>query len=164
MNGDDRTSPTPRVVVVGMGSEYRRDDGAGPAVADRVAELRDGVVNIGPIADPLDLLGLWDGAELAVVIDAVHSGAEPGTVRLIEVGAAPKGESGGDPAGTTSTHGIGLAGVLRLARAVGSAPKRVVVVGIEGDDFGQGTGLSPAVDRALPHAARHVMELIEEVE
>jgi hydrogenase maturation protease len=147
-----------------MGSEYRRDDGAGPAVADRVAELRDGVVNIGPIADPLDLLGLWDGAELAVVIDAVHSGAEPGTVRLIEVGAAPKGESGDDPAGTTSTHGIGLAGVLRLARAVGSAPKRVVVVGIEGDDFGQGTGLSPAVDRALPHAARHVMELIEEVE
>ena len=94
----------------------------------------------------------------------MHSGAEPGTVRLIEVGAAPKGESGGDPAGTTSTHGIGLAGVLRLARAVGSAPKRVVVVGIEGDDFGQGTGLSPAVDRALPHAARHVMELIEEVE
>lgn len=164
MNGGDRTSPTPRVVVVGMGSEYRRDDGAGPAVADRVAELRDGVVNIGPIADPLDLLGLWDGAELAVVIDAVHSGAEPGTVRLIEVGAAPKGESGDDPAGTTSTHGIGLAGVLRLARAVGSAPKRVVVVGIEGDDFGQGTGLSPAVDRALPHAARHVMELIEEVE
>jgi hydrogenase maturation protease len=164
VNGGDRTSPTPRVVVVGMGSEYRRDDGAGPAVADRVAELRDGVVNIGPIADPLDLLGLWDGAELAVVIDAVHSGAEPGTVRLIEVGAAPKGESGDDPAGTTSTHGIGLAGVLRLARAVGSAPKRVVVVGIEGDDFGQGTGLSPAVDRALPHAARHVMELIEEVE
>jgi hydrogenase maturation protease len=147
-----------------MGSEYRRDDGAGPAVADRVAELRDGVVNIGPIADPLDLLGLWDGAELAVVIDAVHSGAEPGTVRLIEVGAAPKGEPGGGPAGTTSTHGIGLAGVLRLARAVGSAPKRVVVVGIEGNDFGQGTGLSPAVDRALPHAARHVMELIEEVE
>ena len=99
---------TAKVVVAGFGSEYRRDDGAGPAVADRVAELFDGVANLGPIADPLDLLGLWDGAELAVVIDAVHSGAEPGTVQLIEVGTAPEGESGGDPAGTTSTHGIAI--------------------------------------------------------
>ncbi len=156
------TSET-RVVVVGMGSEYRRDDGAGPAVADRVAARCAGVAGLGPIAEPLDLLGLWDGADLAVVVDAVRSGAAPGTVRLIELvdptGVAPDG----DPAGTTSTHGIGLAGVLRLARAVGTAPARVVVVGIEGDDFGQGVGLSPAVGRAVPLAAHQVMELIEEV-
>jgi len=35
-------------------------------------------------------------------------------------------------------------------------------VGIEGQDFSQGTGLSPAVDRAVEHAARHVAELIGE--
>jgi len=152
-----------RVVVVGMGSEYRRDDGAGPAVAHRVAGHCAGVAALGPIAEPLDLLGLWDGADLAVVVDAVRSGAEPGTVRVIELAAEPERARADDPPGTTSTHGIGLAGVLRLARAVGRAPARVVVVGIEGADFGQGTGLSPAVDRAVPHAARHVMELIEEV-
>ena len=64
---------------------------------------------------------------------------------------------------STSTHGIGLAGVLRLARAVGHAPGRVVVVGIEGDDFGRGPGLSPAVDAAVPGAVRRVVELISEV-
>ena len=158
------TAPGRRVVVAGMGSEYRRDDGAGPAVVDRVAGLLDGMVVLGPFADPLDLLGLWDDADLAVVVDAVQSGAAPGTVQLLELdpdGSGP-GPVGG-PSGTTSTHGIGLAGVFRLARAVGNAPRRVVVVGIEGQEFGSGTGLSPAVEGAVAHAARHVVELIGEV-
>jgi hydrogenase maturation protease len=152
----------PRVVVVGIGSAYRRDDGAGVAVAEEVARICPGVIRLGPVAEPLDLLGLWDGADLIVVADAVRSGAEPGTVQVIELsegvgtGAGPDG-----PPGTTSTHGIGLTGVLRLARAVGSAPRRVVVVGIEGGDFGNGTGLSAAVERAVPHAAGHVRELVD---
>ncbi len=151
-------------MVIGMGSEYRRDDGAGPAVADEVARTCTGVDRLGPIAEPLDLLGLWDGADLAVVVDAVRSGADPGTVELIEL-VEPDATDGRplESRGATSTHGIGLAGVLRLSRAVGGAPGRVVVVGIEGDDFSQGMGLTPAVERAVPHAARHVRELIEEV-
>ena len=60
-----------------------------------------------------------------------------------------------------STHGIGLAGVLRLAQAVGNAPRRVVLVGIEGEDFGQGIGLSPAVAKALPEAVSKVLHLLE---
>jgi hydrogenase maturation protease len=121
------------------------------------------VTNLGPIADPLDLLGLWDDADLAVVIDAVRTGAEPGTVRMIELGARPTADAEGPtpPAGS-STHGIGLTGVLRLARAVGRAPRRVVVVGIEGGDFGQGEGLTPEVALAVPHAARHVQDLVME--
>lgn len=147
----------PRVVVAGMGSEYRRDDGAGPAVAEEVTRLVIGVTNLGPLADPLDLLGLWDGAALAVVVDAVRSGDEPGTVRLIDLDETPADGAG---AGPTSTHGISLAGTLRLARAVGNPPRRVVVVGVEGEDFSQGLGLSPAVERAVPAAARAVAELI----
>ena len=136
-----------------MGSEYRRDDGAGPAVADAGRPGNREVTNLGPIADPLDLLGLWDDADLAVVIDAVRTGAEPGTVRLIELGIQPSADpQGPTPSAGSSTHGIGLAGVLRLARAIGRAPERVVVVGIEGRDFGQGEGLTPEVARAVPHA------------
>jgi hypothetical protein len=35
-----------------------------------------------------------------------------------------------------------------------------VVLGVEGQDFGWGTGLSPAVRAAVPLAARRVTELI----
>ncbi|HXQ61664.1 MAG TPA: hydrogenase maturation protease [Acidimicrobiales bacterium] len=155
-----RGGPPPRhrpsVVVAGLGNEYRRDDGAGPAAAARVVSLvtaRD----VGPVVDPLDLLGRWDGADLAVVIDAIRSGSAPGTVRIVDL------ETAVDDHGATSTHGISLSGVWRLAQAVGRAPARVIVVGIEGADFGSGPGLSPAVDAAVPEAVSRVVDLIKEV-
>ena len=153
--------PPARVVVAGLGSEFRRDDGAGPLVAERAVTRAGRGTVIGPLADPLDLLGEWDDADLAVVVDAVHSGRVPGTLTTVELVDGPDGELPGGHRGSSSTHGIGLAGVLRLARAVDRAPRRVVVVGIEGDDFGQGTGLSPAVQAAVPAAVSCVADLIE---
>lgn len=161
-----------RVVVAGLGSEHRRDDGSGPIVATRAVEATGTATDVGPLSDPLDLLGRWDGADLAIVVDAVRSGAEPGTVHVVDLDArgAPTGpgtpRSGdpdaGDAVALTSTHGIGLAGALRLARITGHAPRRVVVVGIEGEDFGMGCGLSQAVEAAVPRAVRRVTALIEE--
>ncbi len=142
------------MVVAGIGSEYRRDDGAGPAVARQAADLP-GVVDVGPAVDPLDLLGRWDDADLAVVVDAIRSGAPPGTVRVVDLDEAV-------PAPALSTHGLGLADVLRLARTVGRAPRRVVVIGIEGEDFGRGEGLSDEVAAAVPEAVRAVVSLVEE--
>ncbi len=153
------SGPDPVVVVAGLGSEYRQDDGAGPLVAARAVDEAGLGRDIGPIADPLDLLGAWDGADLVVVVDAVRSGAPAGTVHVVELDG--EADLGGSSA--TSTHGIGLAGVLRLARAVGHAPVRVAVVGIEGENFGRGMGLSPAVESALPAAVHRVVELIGEV-
>jgi hydrogenase maturation protease len=152
------SASAPVVMVVGLGSEFRRDDGAGPLIAARAVDVAGVGRDVGPIADPLDLLGVWDGADLVVVVDAVRSGAIPGTVQVVELGNEPGADVSRSV--TTSTHGIGLAGVLRLARAVGHAPLRVAVVGIEGDDFGRGAGLSPAVEAALPTAVRRVVELI----
>jgi hydrogenase maturation protease len=149
---------TGRTVVAGMGSEFRRDDGVGPVVAARVAHRIGGVCDMGPVAEPLDLLGRWDRAALAVVVDAVRSGATPGSVAVVdlsEVGGART--SGASP---SSTHGLDLADVLRLARAVDQAPDRVVVVTIKGADFGQGWGLSPAVADAVPEAVETVVKLL----
>jgi hydrogenase maturation protease len=155
--------PTVQVVVAGLGSEYRGDDGVGLAIAAKVAELAGDVVDVGPIADPLDLLGRWDGVELAVVADAVRSGAEPGTIWVIDLDDDAETPAGGARTGATSSHGIGLAGALRLSRAVGQAPARVVAVGIEGADFTQGSGLSPAVARAVDVAARRAVDRIDEI-
>ncbi len=155
-------TPAPLVMVAGIGSEYRHDDAAGPLVAERAIRQAGCGRDIGPLAEPLDLLGVWDEADLVVIIDAVRSGSVPGTVQIVEL----SGEKHplGDRGATTSTHGIGLAGALRLAHAVGHAPRRVVVVGIEGEDFSRGIGLSPRVDAALAHAVEHVVELISEVQ
>lgn len=148
----------PRVVVVGLGNEYRRDDGAGPAVAALTVERVPATDDIGPLVEPLDLLGRWDRADLAIVIDAIRSGRPPGTVQVVDLAMGCSGPA------VTSTHGIGVSDVLRLAQAIDQAPSRVIVVGIEGADFGRGLGLSPAVGAAIPEAVRRVIDLIKEVQ
>jgi len=181
---DERFAPPrgSRIVIAGIGSDFRRDDGIGPVVARRFAQrvetsfgASSGIHVVGPLGDPLDLLGEWDGAELAVVIDATRSDLAPGTISVIELGVAllpgPPGPAGppgpearatsAETARRSSTHGIGLAGVLRLARAVGRAPVRAVVVGIEGEDFAQGAELSPSVEEAVEEAVSRVAGLVD---
>jgi len=155
-----------RVVVAGIGNELRGDDGVGPEVARRVSATagsigRGGrqIEQLGPFASPLELLGSWDGAELAVVVDAVHAEAEPGALIVTEIDTRAAHDDGGDLGGA-STHGIGLAGVLRMARALGEAPRRVVLVGVVGEDFGVGCGLSPATRSAVEGARRAVLAIV----
>lgn len=162
------TSRTSRVVVAGIGSEYRLDDGVGPLVAALVEAQSGTALDVGPLSEPLDLLGHWNDVELVVVIDAVRSGAPAGTVHVVEISVDESDhvvnvESDALASVATSTHGIGFEGALRLARAIGQAPKRLVVVGVEGERFGVGEGLSSAVEAAVPEALRRVLSLIEEL-
>jgi hypothetical protein len=45
---------------------------------------------------------------------------------------------------------------------MGHAPHRVVVVGIEGENFTDGVGLSPAVALAVSEASELVLQVIDE--
>lgn len=160
-----RSAPA-TVVVAGIGNDLRGDDGVGPAVLRRLTGLwaEDGA-RCRVVEDPLDLVSLWDGCELAVVVDATRSGAPPGTVRVLELdprGAGAQGASTSVGMRPSSTHSLGLATALGMACALGSAPRRVVVVGIEGAAFAVGAALTPAVAAALPGAVALVLRLVEE--
>jgi len=133
-----------RVVVIGVGNAYRRDDGAGLALAGRLVRSP-GVEVVRCEDEPTRLLEAWAGADLALVVDAVSSGAEPGTVHRLDASCRPL------PAAVFrgSTHALGLGEAIELARALGRLPGRLLVYGVEGADFGTGEGLSPAVTAAL---------------
>jgi hydrogenase maturation protease len=148
-----------RVVVAAVGAEFRRDDAAGSAVLDRMGDDLAGVEVLGALASPLHLFGPWDGADLAIVVDAVDGGHEPGAVHVIEVDMASQPETYGRTASSASSHGVGVIEALNIARALGTAPARVVLVGVAGEDFGNGAGLSPSALRAVERAARVVREL-----
>lgn len=144
------------VLVVGIGNAYRSDDGAGLAVAEHVRAAADGVEVIACEQEPLRLLDAWGGADLALVVDAVSSGAEPGTVHRFDASteALPVTVFRG------STHALGLGEAIELGRALGRLPGRVLVFGIEGERFSAGDRLSPAVAAAVERLAS---ELAEEV-
>jgi hydrogenase maturation protease len=152
---------SPDIVVAGLGSTYRGDDAVGPMVAALFAGVNDDVRDVGPLAEPLDLLGRFDGADLAIVIDAVRSGAPIGTVQVMDIDVAHVNDDGTVEPAVTSTHGIGLVGVLRVARAIDRAPRRLVVVAVEGEAFELGSSMSAAVSAAVPEAFLAVARLIE---
>ncbi|HXR23136.1 MAG TPA: hydrogenase maturation protease [Acidimicrobiales bacterium] len=176
-----------RVVVAGIGNDMRHDDGAGALVAARALEVLGALGPVtGPgqeidgalsskLGEPLDLLGHWDDADLAIVVDAVRSGAPPGTLSLTWFGGeAADFQLDGVPASVAKavacgpgqapgTHGLGVVGVYRLARAMDQAPRCMVVLGIEGCDFSQGEGLSPSVAAVIDSAAAIVVDLVHGV-
>ena len=149
------------VVLAGFGSVDRHDDAIGPLVAARCVERAPNVRLAGPLSDCFELLGEWDGASLAVVVDAVRSGRRPGAIHVIDVDL-DAADHGSDPLGLTSTHGLGLSGTLRLARELRQGPQRLVVVGVEGERFDYGEGLTTSVAGALPRAVEIVLSLITE--
>lgn len=137
------------VIVAGLGDDERRDDGAGLEAARRLRRsVPIGVRVLVLPARTLDLLEAWSGASLAVVIDAAVSGAPPGTVHRVDgLAKAPLPR----PA-PRSTHGLGLADVVDLGRALGWLPARLVLLGIEVRDVSIGRGLSREVRRGVEHA------------
>ena len=147
-----------RVMVAAVGCEYRGDDAAGPAVLDRVGEL-DGVDMLGALGSPLDLLGAWDGADLAIVVDAVEGADAPGGVCIIDVDMTSVPDVSDRTRSIASSHGLGVIAALRIAGAMGTAPERVLLVGVSGEDFDGSAGLSPAASRAVELAAQRVVEL-----
>lgn len=145
-------------IVIGIGNEYRRDDGVGLVVADLLrSRVPAGVEVVGCELEPSRLIDAWEGAELALVVDAVHSGAEPGTLHRFDAGAAPV------PAAVfrSSTHAFGVGEAVELSRVLGTLPARVVLFGVEGEEFAAGEGLTAPVEAAVEPAARAMLEELE---
>ncbi|MGH4032061.1 hydrogenase maturation protease [Actinomycetota bacterium Odt1-20B] len=137
-----------QIAVIGVGNAFRHDDGVGWAVVDRLKErarsrpLPPGTVLETCDGDPGRLLGLWENAGLAVVLDAAQARpAHPGRVHRLLLDDAQLGQA----QGSASSHGLGLGEAIELSRVLGRLPGRLVVYAVEGADRTVGTGLSEAV-------------------
>jgi hydrogenase maturation protease len=145
------------VRIIGVGNPTRGDDGVGPAVAARLMpRVRPDVDVVVSTAEPTRLMDRWEGADLVILVDAVVADAPPGTVTVRD-GIAD--ELPPDPA-ALSSHGLGVAGTVELARSLGRLPAQLTVVGVVGDMF-EGDALSTPVERALGSAVTAVMEVVD---
>lgn len=136
------------LLLIGVGNEYRRDDSAGILVVRRCQSVLPADVDIREASgEASTLMELWAGADRVILVDAVSSGAPAGTIHRFEAHAEPVPASHFD---CSSTHAFGVAQAIELSRTLGELPRRLTVYGIEGQDFGIGGGLSPAVAQALP--------------
>lgn len=132
--------------VIGIGSPFA-DDRAGLESAARLAANPPCGVEVVLAERPgVALLELLDAADAVVLIDAVRSGACPGTLHDLDLHAVAAA-----PLRFMSSHGIGVADAVALGAALGRLPARGRLIGVEAGltPPGAGMNLSPAVERAL---------------
>jgi hydrogenase maturation protease len=99
------------------------------------------------------LLDVLDGRGTLLLVDAVASDMKPGSIHRFEwpdqrIEALRPG----------STHDLRPAEALRLAEVLGIAPSRVIVFGMEMENFGPLPGLSQSVMAALPDLVGRLMQ------
>jgi hydrogenase maturation protease len=141
--------------VIGLGNSWRGDDAAGLIAARRLEAMIGPDVEVVELeGDPTSLIDVWDGADHVVIVDAVRSGAEPGTVHRLDAHAA----SIPPEVDRHSTHAMGLAATIELGRALDRLPRRLIVFGIEGRRFDAGIGLTPVVEGAIARALTAILE------
>ncbi len=143
-----------RLVIIGAGNVYRRDDAVGLIVARRLkAEHLDDVRILEESGEGAALMESWKDADTVILIDAVHSGGAPGTIHRLDAHAQAI------PTGFFhySTHAFSVAEAVELARALNQLPPRFIIYGIEGKDFEAGEGLSPEVEKAVEEVVRLVL-------
>ncbi|WP_340681407.1 hydrogenase maturation protease [Amycolatopsis coloradensis] len=139
-------------VVIGVGNEFRRDDGVGPAVAREVA--RRGVPAEISDGDTVRLMETWEDASLVILVDAVR--CSPGVDGRWHRTTLPVHGP------VASSHGFGIPEAVELAEALGRLPGDLVIFAVEVTDVGFGLGLSPAVAAAVPDVVNAVLAEIRQ--
>jgi hydrogenase maturation protease len=144
------------VMVIGVGNALRHDDAAGLEVARRLRARSEEA----PIAvrehegETLALLDLWAGSDAVVLVDAIRSGAQPGTIHRFDASEQPLPS---ELRGSSSTHAVGIGEAIELARSLQRLPRRVLMLGVEGRRFEAGVGLSAEIEAGVDRLAELVL-------
>jgi hydrogenase maturation protease len=140
--------------IIGLGNSHGGDDAAGILVARGVASR--GIESMEQEGSPLDLIEMWQATDSVIVIDAVSSGCNPGTIHIWDVSVADLSKD----VFRSSTHAFGLAEIVRLARTLDRLPKRLTIYGIEAARFEAGAPPSPAVLEAVERVIDQIVSRV----
>ena len=154
-SGESRKPCSSCIRIIGLGNGMRGDDAVGLLVARRLRrEVEDRVDVIEAEMVGLDLVELMKGANVVILIDAACSGQAPGTIHRLDASAGPIGGR----IFPRSSHALGTADALELARAMGVLPATVIVYGVEVENTEAGEPLSPAVIKVLEQLVDRIVQ------
>ena len=150
-----------KTLVLGLGNPLVRDDAVGLLIAERLRPLLADHTDIEVDVDywgGLRLMERMVGYERAFVIDAIQSGAEPGTLLILSPGELPTQRS-------ASAHDVNLLTALELGRQAGAelpSNESITLIAIECvDTINFGEELTPEVEAAIPKAVETVLQMLQ---
>jgi hydrogenase maturation protease len=155
------TLPACRTLVIGLGNPILSDDSVGLRVVRSVRQRLEGRWPDVDFAEDhwggLRLMERMIGRERAIVVDAIRTGARPGTIHLLTTDSIPTQMS-------ASAHDLNLPTALAFGRRAGArlpqddCIRLVAIEVLEVETFGE--GCTPCVARAIPRAVRTVIRLL----
>ena len=146
---------SPRRLLIGVGNPGRGDDGAGRVVVQRLAARNDCAFKLlEATGEATALMSAWTGSDDVVLVDACRGAGPAGSIHRF----SPDDVERVARLQHASTHSLGVAAAIGLARALGTLPGRLVIYAIEARHSCDGAGLSPEVDRAVDEVVALVMQ------
>lgn len=141
--------------VLGVGNPLMGDDGVGVAVVERLwgESVPQGVEVVDAGTGGLDLVHLIGESDVALLVDAVEMGAEPGTLRWFR----PQAVQCERELCHLSLHETRLGAVLQWLELLGCQTP-VWILGVQPASVRLGEGLSLPVQRSVPQAVRLVRD------
>jgi hydrogenase maturation protease len=147
-------------LIIGVGNLLRTDDGIGVHAVNMLidsGDLPEWVEAVDAGSSGIDLPALIQGREKVIIIDALETDLEPGSVfRFAASHLTP--ESGAK----LTLHESGVCDALRTLAMVGERPD-VEIIGVVGRDVeSAGMEPSPDVKAALPRVLETVIEALRQ--
>ena len=144
-----------KLLIIGIGNEMRGDDGLGRQVA-RILARRSvpGVTVVESAGEGTSLIELWKDHDQVLLIDAFSSDSTPGLLHLIDASITQVPQQ----LFHASSHAFGIAEAIEVSRKLDILPSTVFIYGIEGENFGPGTGLSESVSERI----NELLDVVEE--
>ena len=147
-----------KVLVIGIGNEYRSDDAIGLVIVREIRERHILSVSVKEESgEGAALMEAWQGYESVIIVDATLSGTKPGTISKFEANK----EILPMKFFHYSTHAFSLAEAIKLSKTMNTLPPNLLIFGIEGANFNAGVNISHVVQVS---AKRVVEQILREVE
>ena len=150
-----------KTLILGLGNPLLRDDSVGLRIAQQLLPMLEGNPDVEIDVDywgGLRLMERMIGFEKAIIVDAICSGKQAGTIHLITPGDLPTQRS-------ASAHDVNLPTALEFGRSAGAPLPRdedILLVAIEaGDVLSFDETLTPEVEKAMPEAIQMVLSALE---
>ncbi len=148
-----------KILIAGVGNLLFSDEGIGVHV---IRELRQKalppnveLVDLG--TSTFDLVGLMEGKDKVILVDAIASEEPAGAVFKL----TPEDLKSGKRKLLTSLHQLGVMETLEFATRTGNIPE-MVIIGITPKDYRSlGMELTPELKKALPQIVEVILKEIE---
>jgi hydrogenase maturation protease len=142
-----------RTLVIGVGNLLRTDDGVGIHVINHLNELDPRIDTLDAAMGSIEIIEAMRGYNRAVIVDAIETGAEPGTIYRVNL------TSGEKPLTITHSHGTDIITILQLGNKLygDEMPKEIILLAIEAEDT---TTISDEPTTRVQKAIEKVLKMV----